>query len=154
MVYESMKQCATKTGTDYKLIKAAKSHKDAPGFNVGGSGSQRIDWDLLGPWIDAHRDELENSAEKASSMDALKRERLELENAKRRIEVEKLKGRLVDAKEFDEWMGQLGAIASATQIATMKNLMEQCAGYESVIKNAFLELIDTTRREFSEWSKK
>lgn len=152
--------CSTKEGVPYALLRAAK-RAGAPGFDPKGSGSTRVDYDVLGPWIESHRSELEPKVKKAETTDKLKHERLVLDNDLKRLEKEKsqlqneqLKGRLVDPKKFITWIGSLGAIVSSNEITAMRTLMEQCVGYEDVIKNAFIELIEANRKEFEECKEK
>jgi hypothetical protein len=139
VIFDNMKQAATHTGTPYKLLKAAKLRPDAPGFNRS-SGSTRIDWSLLKPWLDVHRDELGNQVKEAESLDELKKEELALIIQLKRLELQEKEGRSVDPEDWYQWFASFGAELSTKLKKAQRNIKEQCKGRESVIEDEFLEL--------------
>jgi hypothetical protein len=143
--YGSMAQCAGAKGLSVNLLKAVKA-MGCNGFTAQG----RIHWDIVGPFIEEHKTELEAVDEHDY------RHWLKLKTQKeyelKQIQVERERGNTIARTEVTK---QLQAISAAT-MATLRRILEvelppKLTGLsEHQIRAVFVETVDSIGKKMGE----
>jgi hypothetical protein len=143
-IYTSFKQCATATGNDIKIIKQAKK-VGAPGFLV----SNRIEWNILKPWLDANRNTISQAA--GESLEYYKTEIAKRDVTLRDLQIQKARREALDPIEVKKFLSQLAILLSSTLKKKKDDLMSKCTGYEDMIDKEFTEIFIMIQKEISVW---
>lgn len=143
--YESLAQASASEGIPRHILSTAKNAMGAPGFR-----GSRIDWHILKPWLDEHRQELEDLS--GQSVDEIKRQNLLKDGILKDLEIAKRKREYIDPAEIKTFLQGFGSILSAELKKKKASLRSKCAGYEGVIDAAFVDIFDAVRKELEKWN--
>jgi hypothetical protein len=145
-----MKACAEATGVPKKILQRAKYFPDSPGFNRS-SGSTRINWTALEPWLKEHREELEGMTDK--SLDELKLEGVLLDNIIKQQTIDKNNRESLDPEEVYQFGTDLLSLMSAEVKAMRSELTSKCPGYEKQIDDAAIKILVSITKELEKWKR-
>lgn len=112
-IFTTMAQCSSQTNTPKNLLRLAKAN-GAPGF-IG----NRIDWDELQPWLEAHKDTLLNDADDSLNKWKLRKTKADALTAE--LELEEMKSQYLIKEEVKAFLQSI----AAAQLAVLKSKLVQ-----------------------------
>jgi hypothetical protein len=116
-VFNNYKDCIDSTGVSRKLLQWAKKEK-APGF-VYSSGSTRVNWTELEPWLKINRSRFETfESKEEASITKIKLENLIKDGVLKDLQIKKLKREYLDPTEVKSLLQTI----STSQAAVLKRI--------------------------------
>jgi hypothetical protein len=112
-----------------------------PGFNPNGT----IHWPTAEPALTAHAAEIDARLAESKTMQSLRRQKLQEEVERLRLENAIKARQTVDVDEMGQWLSQFGSELSAKARTIRKNLLDKCPEYRDVIEAEFATYFATIK---------
>jgi hypothetical protein len=154
MTFQTWKECIQSTGISRDILRLCKV-KGAPGFPA--SGGSRINWDLLGPWLKDHQNEIEELTD--ISLEDLNKIKLQEDIIKTQLQNKKLKGEYLDPMDVNKFLRGIGEEQNSFVNGMFKEwptkLADKSPGdIEKILIKAKIDLCDLYKEQLEKWIKK
>jgi hypothetical protein len=155
-IYKSLRQCSSITGIPKEKLSAAKT---IGGMEAGFRTDNHIDFDVYKQWLEKNEKRLNDYMATLDTSDKDSIAHYKKEIAKRdvtlkELQIQKMKGEMVDPEEVNQFLVAFASQLSATIKKKKDELSTKCTGFESVIDKEFVDLFKMLEETVTSWGSK
>jgi phage terminase Nu1 subunit (DNA packaging protein) len=106
--YNNIEAAATAKGISVRVLQIARN-LNSPGIHPSG----RVNWDLLGPWLQENNSKIEANANSLDDMDELRKRKLQAQTEMLELENQEMKSNLIDKEDLKQFLLSLSTAQAA-----------------------------------------